>query len=196
MIDGFSEDTFDSSQQDLLYQMEQLTALRSDTEQLSKTIATNEGELSGAKETLAKLEMAHKELLESLHNLEIQLSSVQAKIDALSKILPTTDLDAWHKQIESLETEINTYDEQLKVCKSSLDAAKEQLNAKRGRLEILFAQVQEETKNLDEFYQEYVKSLQSILSYSFLGETQLLFGNCKKKLNMETKKWKKISILR
>ena len=145
LIDGFSEDSFDSIQQDLLSQMEQLTALRSDTEQLSKTIATNEDKLSGAKETLAKLEMAHKELLESLHNLEIQLSSVQAKIDALSKILPTTDLDAWHKQIESLETEINTYDEQLKVCKSSLDAAKEQLNAKRGRLEILFAQVQEET---------------------------------------------------
>lgn len=162
LIDGFSEDSFDSIQQDLLSQMEQLTALRSDTEQLSKTIATNEDKLSGAKETLAKLEMAHKELLESLHNIEIQLSSVQAKIDALSKILPTTDLDAWHKQIESLETEINTYDEQLKVCKSSLDAAKEQLNAKRGRLEILFAQVQEETKNLDEFYQEYVKSLQSI----------------------------------
>lgn len=162
LIDGFSEDSFDSIQQDLLSQMEQLTALRSDTEQLSKTIATNEDKLSGAKETLAKLEMAHKELLESLHNLEIQLSSVQAKIDALSKILPTTDLDTWHKQIESLETEINTYDEQLKVCKSSLDAAKEQLNAKRGRLEILFAQVQEETKNLDEFYQEYVKSLQSI----------------------------------
>ena len=162
LIDGFSEDSFDSIQQDLLSQMEQLTALRSDTEQLSKTIATNEDKLSGAKETLAKLEMAHKELLESLHNLEIQLSSVQAKIDALSKILPTTDLDAWHKQIESLETEINTYDEQLKVCKSSLDAAKEQLNAKRGRLEILFTQVQEETKNLDGFYQEYVKSLQSI----------------------------------
>ena len=154
LIDGFSEDSFDSIQQDLLSQMEQLTALRSDTEQLSKTIATNEDKLSGAKETLAKLEMAHKELLESLHNLEIQLSSVQAKIDALSKILPTTDLDAWHKQIESLETEINTYDEQLKVCKSSLDAAKEQLNAKRGRLEILFAQVQEQkilmnfTKNM------------------------------------------------
>ena len=162
LIDDFSEDTFDSIQQDLLSQMEQLTALRKDTEQLSKTIATNEDELSGAKETLAKLEMAHKELLESLHDLEIQLSSVQAKIDALSKILPTTDLDSWHKQIESLETEINTYDEQLKLCKSSLDAAKEQLNAKRGRLEILFAQVQEETKNLDGFYQEYVKSLQSI----------------------------------
>ena len=77
--------------------MEQLTALRSDTEQLSKTIATNEDKLSGAKETLAKLEMAHKELLESLHDLEIQLSSVQAKIDALSKILPTTDFDAWNK---------------------------------------------------------------------------------------------------
>ena len=132
MIDGFSEDTFDSIQQDLLSQMEQLTALRSDTEQLSKTIATNEDKLSGAKETLAKLEMAHKELLESLHDLEIQLSSVQAKIDALSKILPTTDLDVWRKQIESLETEINVYDEQVEVCERNLEAARKQLNAKRG----------------------------------------------------------------
>ena len=161
LIDGFSEDTFDSIQQDLLSQMEQLTALRSDTEQLSKTIATNEGELSGAKETLAKLEMAHKELLESLHDLEIQLSSVQAKIDALSKILPTTDFDAWRKQIESLETEINVYDEQVKVCERNLEAARKQLNAKRGRLETLSAQVEEETNNLDVIYKEYTKSLQS-----------------------------------
>ena len=114
------------------------------------------------KDTLAKLENDHNELLNDLHDVAVQISSVQAKIDGLSKILPTTDLDAWHKEIESLETEINTYDEQLKLCKSSLDAAKEQLNAKRGRLEILFTQVQEETKNLDGFYQEYVKSLQSI----------------------------------
>ena len=142
--------------------MEQLTALRRDTEQLIKIITKNEHDLVGAKDKLGKLEIGHNELLKTLHDLEVQISSVQAKIDGLSKILPTTDLDAWHKQIESLETEINTYDEQLKVCKSSLDAAKEQLNAKRGRLEILFTQVQEETKNLDEFYQEYVKSLQSI----------------------------------
>ena len=161
LIDGFSEDSFDSIQQDLLSQMEQLTALRSDTEQLSKTIATNEDELSGAKETLAKLEMAHKELLESLHDLEIQLSSVQAKIDALSKILPTTDLDAWHKQIESLETDINAYDEQMEVCERNLEAAREQLNAKRGRLETLSAQVQEETNNLDVIYKDYTKSLQA-----------------------------------
>ena len=161
LIDGFSEDSFDSIQQDLLSQMEQLTALRSDTEQLSKTIATNEDKLSGAKETLAKLEMAHKELLESLHDLEIQLSSVQAKIDALSKILPTTDLDAWHKQIESLETDINAYDEQMEVCERNLEAAREQLNAKRGRLETLSAQVQEETNNLDVIYKDYTKSLQA-----------------------------------
>lgn len=160
-IDGFSEDTFESIQQDLLSRMEQLITLRSNTEQLSKTIATNEDELSGAKETLAKLETAHKKLLESLHDLEIQISSVQAKIDALSKILPTTDLDAWHKQIESLETEINAYDEQVKVCKTNLEAAREQLNAKRGRLETLSAQVQEETNNLDVTYKEYTKSLQS-----------------------------------
>ena len=161
-IADFSEDTFDSTQQDLWSQMNRLTALRKDTEQLSKIITKNEHDLIEGKDTLAKLEIGHNELLNNLHDLEVQISSVQAKIDGLSKILPTTDLDAWHKQIESLETEINTYDEQLKVCKSSLDAAKEQLNAKRGRLEILFAQVQEETKNLDGFYQEYVKSLQSI----------------------------------
>ena len=160
-IDDFSEDTFDSIQQDLLSYMEQLTTLRSNTEQLSTTIATNEDELSGAKEQLAKLETAHKELLESLHDLEIQISSVQAKIDALSKILPTTDLDAWHKQIELLETEINAYDEQVKVCKTNLETAREQLNAKRGRLETLSAQVQEETNNLDVTYKEYTKSLQS-----------------------------------
>lgn len=161
-IADFSEDTFDSTQQDLSSQMNRLTALRKDTEQLSEVITKNEHDLIEGKDTLAKLEIGHNELLNNLHDLEVQVSSVQAKIDGLSKILPTTDLDTWHKQIESLETEINTYDEQLKICKSSLDAAKEQLNAKRGRLEILFAQVQEETKNLDGFYQEYVKSLQSI----------------------------------
>ena len=161
-IDNFSEDAFDSIQQGLASQMEQLTALRRDTEQLTKIITKNEHDLVEAKGTLSKLEIGHNELLKNLHDLEVQISSLQAKIDGVSKTLPTTDLDAWHKQIESLETEINTYDEQLKVCKSSLDAAKEQLNAKRGRLEILFTQVQEETKNLDGFYQEYVKSLQSI----------------------------------
>ena len=161
-IADFSEDTFDSTQQDLSSQMNRLTALRKDTEQLSEIITKNEHDLIEGKDKLGKLEIGHNELLNDLHDVVVQISSVQAKIDGLSKILPTTDLDAWHKQIESLETEINTYDEQLKACKSSLDAAKEQLNAKRGRLEILFAQVQEETKNLDGFYQEYVKSLQSI----------------------------------
>jgi len=161
-IAEFSEDAFDSIHQDLLSQIDQLTVLRSDTEQLSEIITKNEHDLIEAKDTLSKLEIGHNELLNNLHDVAIQISSVQAKIDGLSKILPTTDLDAWHKQIESLETEINTYDEQLKLCKSSLDAAKEQLNAKRGRLEILFTQVQEETKDLDGFYQEYVKSLQSI----------------------------------
>ena len=161
-IADFSEDTFDSTQQVLSSQMNRLTALRKDTEQLSEIITKNEHDLIEGKDKLAKLENDHNELLNDLHDVAVQISSVQAKIDGLSKILPTTDLDTWHKQIESLETEINTYDEQLKLCKSSLDAAKEQLNAKRGRLEILFAQVQEETKNLDGFYQEYVKSLQSI----------------------------------
>ena len=161
-IADFSEDTFDSTQQDLSSQINRLTALRRDTEQLTKIITKNEHDLIEGKDKLGKLEIGHNELLNNLHDVAVQISSVQAKIDGLSKILPTTDLDAWHKQIESLESEINTYDEQLKVCKSSLDAAKEQLNAKRGRLEILFTQVQEETKDLDEFYQGYVKSLQSI----------------------------------
>ena len=161
-IDNFSEDAFDSIQQGLASQMEQLTALRRDTEQLTKIITKNEYDLIEGKAKLAKLEIGHNKLLNNLHDVAVQISSVQAKIDGLSKILPTTDLDAWHKQIESLETEIKEYDEQVKVCKSSLDAAKEQINAKRGRLEILFAQVQEETKNLDGLYQEYVKSLQSI----------------------------------
>ena len=160
-IEDFSEDTFDSIQQDLLSQMNRLTALHSDTEQLSKTIATNEDALSVVKEKLAKLETAHKELLERLHDLEIQISSVQAKIDALSKSLPTTDLDAWQKQIESLETEINAYDEQVEVCKTNLEVAREQLNAKRGRLETLCVQVEAETKSLDLIYKEYTKSLKS-----------------------------------
>ena len=161
-IDNFSEDAFDSIQQGLASQMEQLTALRRDTEQLTKIITKNEHDLVEAKGTLSKLEIGHNELLKNLHDLEVQISSVQAKIDGLSKTLPTTDLDAWHKQIESLETEINTYDEQLKVCKSNLDAAKEQLNAKRGRLETLFAQVKEDKKNLDVLNKDYVESLQSI----------------------------------
>ena len=161
-IDNFTEDAIDSIQQGLASQMEQLTALRRDTEQLTKIITKNEHDLVEAKGTLSKLEIGHNELLKNLHDLEVQISSLQAKIDGVSKTLPTTDLDAWHKQIESLEVEVKEYDEQVKVCKLNLDAAKEQLNAKRGRLEILFTQVQKETKNLDGFYQEYVKSLQSI----------------------------------
>ena len=161
-IADFSEDTFDSIQQGLVSQMEQLSTLRSDSEQLSNTIANTEGDLSAAKDILAKLEMAHKELLDNLHNLEVQISTVQAKIDALSESLPTTDVAAWHKEIESLASELADYDEQVKVCKANLDSAREVLNAKRGRLETLSAQVQEDTKNLDVIYQEYVESLQSI----------------------------------
>ena len=161
-IADFSEDNFALIQQDLLSQMEQLTALRSDTEQLSKRITTNEDELSAAKEKLTKLETAHKELLENLHDLDVRISSVQAKFDAVSKTLPTTDLEAWHKQIESLEIEIKEYDEQVKVCKTNLDVAREQLNAKRGRLETLSAQVQEEIRHLDVLNKDYVESLQSI----------------------------------
>ena len=161
-IDNFSEDAFDSIQQDLASQMEQLIVLRSDTEQLSKTIATNEDGLSAAKDKLAKTEKSHNELLKTLHDLEVQISSVQAKIDALSESLPTTDVAAWHKEIELLVSELNDYDEQVKACKNKLDVAREELNAKRGRLETLSTQVQEETKNLDGLYQDYAKSLQQI----------------------------------
>ena len=159
-IDNFSEDSFELIQQELSSQMDRLTALRSETEQLSKIIATNEEGLSGAKEKLAKLEIGHKELLESLHDLEIQISSVQAKIDALSESLPTTDIEVWHKEIELLVSNLQDYDEQVEVCKINLEAAREQLNAKRGRLETLSVQVKEETNNLDLTYKEYTKSLE------------------------------------
>ena len=161
-IADFSEDTFDSIQQGLASQMEQLIALRRDTEQLTKIITKNEHDLIEGKDKLGKLEIGHNELLNNLHDVAIQISSVQAKVDGLSKILPTTDLDAWHKQIESLETEINTYDEHVKVCKTNLDVAREQLNAKRGRLETLSAQAQVETKHIDLLHKEYTKSLESI----------------------------------
>ena len=161
-IDNFSEDAFDSIQQGLASQIEQLIALRSDTEQLSKTIAANEDVLSEAKDKLAKTENAHNELLKTLHNLEVQISSVQAKIDALSESLPTTDVAAWHKEIELLVSELTDYDEQVKACKAKLDVVREELNAKRGRLETLSTQVQEETKNLEGLYQDYAKSLQQI----------------------------------
>ncbi|MDU6960234.1 MAG: SMC family ATPase, partial [Veillonella dispar] len=105
-IEGFSEDAFASIQHDLLSKMEELTTLRSDNETLSNTIANTEGDLSAAKNKLAKLETAHKELLDNLHNLEVQISTVQAKIDALSESLSTTDVAAWHKEIESLASEL------------------------------------------------------------------------------------------
>ena len=158
----FSEDTFDSTQQDLSSQMNRLTALRKDTEQLSEMITKNEHDLIEGKDTLAKLEIDHNELLNDLHDVAVQISTVQAKIDALSESLPTTDAAAWHKEIESLASELTDYDEQVKVCKANLDSAREVLNAKRGRLETLFAQVKEDKKNLDVLNKDYVESLQSI----------------------------------
>ena len=50
------------------------------------------------------------------------------------KASPTTDVAAWHKEIESLASELADYDEQVKVCKANLDSAREVPNAKRGRL--------------------------------------------------------------
>ena len=161
-IDGFSERNFVSVQQNLLAKMERLTALRGDSELLSKTIADNEQKLKVARDKLATLELAHNELLKNLHDLEIRISSVQANIDALSKTLPTTNIAAWQKQLESLDSDITVYDEQVKVGKTNLDAAREQLNAKRGRLETLSSQVKEETKNLILMYKNYTQSLQSI----------------------------------
>lgn len=161
-IDGFSEKKFASVQQDLLAKMEQLTALRGKSELLSKTIADKEHKLKVARDKLATLELAHNELLKNLHDLEIRISSVQANIDALSKTLPTTNMAAWQKQLESLDSDITVYDEQVKVGKTNLDAAREQLNAKRGRLETLSSQVKEETKNLNLMYKNYTQSLQTI----------------------------------
>ena len=161
-MDGFSEKKFASAQQDLLDKMEQLTALRGKSELLSKTIADKEHKLKVARDKLATLEIAHNELLKNLHDLEIRISSVQANIDALSKTLPTTDIVAWQKQLESLDSDITAYDEQVKVGKTNLDAAREQLNAKLGRLETLSSQVKEETKNLNLMYKNYTKSLQAI----------------------------------
>lgn len=161
-IDDFSEECAISVQQDLLDKMEQLTALRGKSELLSKTIADNEYKLKVARDKLATLELAHNELLKNLHDLEIRISSVQANIDALSKTLPTTNIAAWQKQLESLDSDITVYDEQVKVGKTNLEAAQEQLNAKRGRLETLSSQVKEETKNLNLIYKNYTKSLQAI----------------------------------
>ena len=161
-IDGFSEKKFASVQQDLLAKMEQLTALRGKSELLSKTIADKEHKLKVARDKLATLELAHNELLKNLHDLEIRISSVQANIDALSKTLPTTNMAAWQKQLQSLDSDITVYDEQVKVGKTNLDAAREQLNAKRGRLETLSSQVKEETKNFNLMYKNYTQSLQTI----------------------------------
>ena len=161
-IDGFSEKKFASVQQDLLAKMEQLTALRGKSELLSKTIADKEHKLKVARDKLATLELAHNELLKNLHDLEIRISSVQANIDALSKTLPTTNMAAWQKQLELLDSDITVYDEQVKVGKTNLDAAREQLNAKRGRLETLSSQVKEETKNFNLMYKNYTQSLQTI----------------------------------
>ena len=161
-IDDFSERNFVSVQQNLLAKMERLTALRGKSELLSKTIADNEQKLKVARDKLATLELAHNELLKNLHDLEIRISSVQANIDALSKTLPTTNIAAWQKRLESLDSDITVYDEQVKVGKTNLDAAREQLSAKRGRLETLSSQVKEETKNLNLMYKNYTKSLQTI----------------------------------
>ena len=46
--------------------MNRLTALRKDTEQLSKIITKNEHDLIEGKDTLAKLESGHNELLNNL----------------------------------------------------------------------------------------------------------------------------------
>lgn len=161
-IDGFSEENFASIQQDLLAQMEELKTLRGEAEQLSKTISDAERRLSTAKDTLAKLEIAHNKLLKTLHELEVSIGSVQAKIDSLSESLPTTDVELWRKQVTSLSSEIKEYDAQLTVTTKQLEEARGQLSAKRGRLETLSSQVKEERKNLDLLHEEYTQSLQSV----------------------------------
>ena len=161
-IDGFSEANFASIQQDLLGQMEGLKTLRGESEQLGKTISDAERRLSTAKDTLVKSELAHNELLKTLHELEVSIVSVQAKIDSLSESLPTTDVELWRKQVTSLASEIKEYDAQLTVTTKQLEEARGQLSAKRGRLETLSSQVKEERKNLDSLHEEYTQSLRSI----------------------------------
>lgn len=161
-IEGFSEANFASIQQDLLAQMEELKTLRGESEQLSKTISDTERRLSTAKDTLAKSEIAHNELLKTLHELEVSIGSVQAKIDSLSESLPTTDMELWRKQVTSLSREIKEYDAQLTVTTKQLEEARGQLSSKRGRLETLSSQVKEERKNLELLYEEYTQSLQSV----------------------------------
>ena len=161
-IDGFSEANFASIQQDLLAQMEGLKTLRGESEQLGKTISDTERRLSTAKDTLVKSELAHNELLKTLHELEVSIGSVQAKIDSLSESLPTTDVELWRKQVTSLSSEIKEYDVQLTVTTKQLEEARGQLSAKRGRLETLSSQMKEERKNLELLHEEYTQSLQSI----------------------------------
>ena len=161
-IDGFSKENFASLQQNLLSQMERLKMLRGESEQLGKAISDAERRLSTAKDTLAKSELAHNELLKTLHDLKIRISSVQAKIDSLSESLPTTDVELWRKQVTSLASEIQEYDAQLTVTTKQLEEARGQLSAKRGRLETLSSQVKEERKNLDSLHEEYIQLLQSI----------------------------------
>ena len=161
-IDGFSKENFTSLQQNLLSQMERFKTLRGESEQLGQTISDAERRLSTAKDTLAKSELAHNELLKTLHDLEIRISSVQAKIDSLSESLPTTDVELWRKQVSSLASEIQEYDAQLTVTTKQLEEARGQLSAKRGRLETLSSQVKEERKNLDSLHEEYIQLLQSI----------------------------------
>ena len=161
-IDGFSKENFASLQQNLLSQMERLKMLRGESEQLGKAISDAERRLSTAKDTLAKSELAHNERLKTLHDLEIRISSVQAKIDSLSESLPTTDVELWRKQVSSLASEIQEYDAQLTVTTKQLEEARGQLSAKRGRLETLSSQVKEERKNLDSLHEEYIQLLQSI----------------------------------
>ena len=161
-IEGFSEENFASIQQDLLAQMEELKTLRGESEQLSKTISDTERRLSTAKDTLAKSEFEHNELLKTLHELEVSIGSVQAKIDSLSESLPTTDLELWRKQVTSLSSEIKEYDAQLTVTTKQLEEARGQLSAKRGRLETLSSQVKEERKKLELLHEEYTQSLQSV----------------------------------
>ena len=161
-IDSFSEENFASIQQDLLAQMEGLKTLRGESEQLGKTISDTERRLSTAKDTLAKSEIAHNELLKTLHELEVSIGSVQAKIDSLSESLPTTDLELWRKQVSSLSSEIKEYDAQLTVTTKQLEEARGQLSAKRGRLETLSSQVKEERKNFESLHEEYTQSLQFV----------------------------------
>ena len=115
---------------------------------LSNTIADNEHKLKvEARDKLATLELAHNDHYSKIYT-TWRFALAQYKLILMLYLKPyqPMDIDAWQKQLESLDSDITLYDEQVKVSKTNLDTAREQLNAKRGRLETLSSQVKRRNK--------------------------------------------------